>query len=432
MSDRTPQQIADQLNSLRAQAVSIVEGTIASAANPGGSITFTYVNPIDGQPYTATGTAFNQCSPSKVSALKLEDGSWIVVGAHESAIVREAVHTDRRAKPKVKKMDKVKVLFSRIEGNERVFYLWGDRPIPKRIFAITKDSYMLIAKINNLGDDKWIVGLQWESTTESVTNYFTQSAVIHTQVFSNSQVWNETIAIGQRNTISSLPSNNNVSPTLSYMGYGFWLVADTGLPTFDLGIRTPTTFIFYEGTVRTLLGSLAYSVPGDGTSDITVTLTVPVSLTETRTSVDRRQAFNNPATELFTGQITAPSLFGDTQGNYQYYADGAGSARQYKLTPNISIPANPFPNDSTDEGFPFSMGYASRIDSGIGGGGQIKGNQYSTVRSLTSGAYYDTTGQWTVDIYDIAQTTTKRSIKTKVTCKLNLSTDFLYSAAYYP
>jgi len=427
---KTQQQITDELNDLRAKATNIVAGTVAGCANPGGSITFTYS--VSGKSFTAQGKAWNQITPSQVSAMQLKDGTWVVMGQYEAATVHEAVHTDRRAKPKVKKMDKVKVLFSRIEGNERVFYLWGDRPIPKRIFAITKDSYMLIAKINNLGDDKWIVGLQWESTTEYVTNYFTQSAVIHTQVFSNSQVWNETIAIGQRNTISSLSSQYTVAPTLSYMGYGFWFTADTGLPRFDLGPRTPTTFIFYEGTVSTLLGSLAYSVPGDGTSDVTVTLIVPVSLTETRTSVDHHQGFINPATEVFTGQITIPVLFGDTQGNYQYYADGAYSTRQYKLTPNISIPENPFPNDSTDEGFPFSMGYASRIDSGIGGGGQIKGNQYSTVKNLTSSAYSDTTGQWTVDIYDIAETTTKKSIKTKVTCNLNPNTDFLYSAAYYP
>jgi hypothetical protein len=96
---RTLQQLADELNSLHAQAINIVEGTIAGAALPGGSISFTYRNPIDGQTYTATGTAWNTCSPSKVSALKLQDGSWIVIGAHESATVRTAVHTDRRARP---------------------------------------------------------------------------------------------------------------------------------------------------------------------------------------------------------------------------------------------------------------------------------------------------------------------------------------------
>ena len=162
MSDRTPQQIADQLNSLRAQAVTIVEGTIASAANPGGSITFTYINPIDGQPYTATGTAWNQCVPSKVSALKQTDGTWIVVGQHEAAAVHTVVHTDRRARPKEKTYGKIKVLYSVIEGDQRVFYVGGDRARPKKIHAIPVGAYVSTAILNNAGDgDRYFASLSY-------------------------------------------------------------------------------------------------------------------------------------------------------------------------------------------------------------------------------------------------------------------------------
>ena len=390
---KTQQQIADELNSLRSQAVNIVSGTIASAANPGGSITFTYVNPIDHQPYTATGTAWNQCSPSKVSALKQLDGSWIVIGQHESAIVREAVHTDRRARSQPETGGKVKTLHSRIEGDERVFYLWGDRARPKRIFAITKDSRMLIAKINNLGGDKWIVGLQWESTTEYATNNFVFAAVIYTQVFSDSQVWNKTNAIGQRGSDASLPSRSFVEPTLKYMGYGFWIVNKYPYSDGDTGfIGQPTIYTFYQGEVRT-------------------PTVVPVSLTETRTE-----------------GLIVPSLFGNKQGHYWYYPSASYSAiREYKFTPNFQIP--------DDAGFPFSMIYANDRANFIvnySGGGQINGNRYCNVRNLYSSVYSSTTNRWDIDIYTIAETTTKTSIKTKVTCKLNPSTDFLYSASYHP
>lgn len=158
MDNRTSQRVADELNALRARSVNIVQGTISGAASPGGTVSFTYTGPIDGQTYTAQGTAWNACSPSKVSALKMEDGSWVVVGGHEAATAREAVHTDRRARPKSKNFGKIKILFSKKDGDQTVFYIGGDRATPKRIFSTKHPA--AVALIHNLGDgDRYIVGI---------------------------------------------------------------------------------------------------------------------------------------------------------------------------------------------------------------------------------------------------------------------------------
>ena len=56
---------------------------------------------------------------------------------------------------------KIKVLYSQIEGEERVFYLWGDRALPKRICSIPSYVYNFRAKIDNRGNgDLYTVGIQ--------------------------------------------------------------------------------------------------------------------------------------------------------------------------------------------------------------------------------------------------------------------------------
>lgn len=323
--------------------------------------------------------------------------------------------------------DKVKTLHSQIEGDERVFYLWGDRPTPKRIFAITKDSRILVAKINNLGDEKWIVGLRWESLNE---NYVNQQGLnrplVRTQNFSNSNAWAGTTAIAQLDAIPITTANLDL-----YMGYGFWLFIDYGYASVDsTPTRQPTTYIFYKDALQSIPGTLSFSAAGNLITSIVTTVTVPVSLTETRVSTDQYQSFNNPATEVYSGQITFPQLFGNKRGFYFYLPDGRFSARQYKLTPDVTIPENFDPAT----GFPFAMTDANVLQTFGGanaGGGQIFGSRYFDVTSSFSAAYNATSNQWNVNIYTIGATTTKKSVKTKVTCKL-VSGQFFHSASYHP
>ena len=246
MSNRTPQQLADQLNSLRAQAVTIVEGTIASAANPGGSITFTYTNPIDGQPYTATGTAWNQCVPSKVSALKQTDGTWIVVGQHEAAIVREAVHTDRRARSQPETGGKIKVLYSVIDGDQRVFYVGGDRAVPKRIGSIPAARFVKTAKISNTGKgNHFVVGLQHEDG--SAFPY--ELASVMTKTITGQTSWDVVYT-----PYSELFRAAYLNPY--YVDHGLWTQA---IPNFNtLGINAVfNSFSQYLGDVRLVAGGMS-------------------------------------------------------------------------------------------------------------------------------------------------------------------------------
>jgi len=243
---RAPQQIADQLNSLRAQSVSIVEGTIAGAANPGGSITFTYINPIDKQPYTATGTAWNQCVPSKVSALKQTDGTWIVVGQHEAAIVREAVHTDRRARPQPETGGKIKILFSVVEGTDRVFYIGGDRSVPKKIGSISATRFVKTAKISNTGKgNHFIVGLQHEDGSAFPYGL----ASVMTKTITGQASWNVVY------TPYSEPFREAYFNPY-YVDHGLWTQA---IPNFNtLGIdATFNSFSQYLGDVRLVAGGVS-------------------------------------------------------------------------------------------------------------------------------------------------------------------------------
>jgi hypothetical protein len=249
---RTLQQLADELNSLHAQAINIVEGTIAGAALPGGSISFTYRNPIDGQTYTATGTAWNTCSPSKVSALKLKDGTWIVIGAHESATVRSAVHTDRRARPREQAFGKIQVLFSTIEGSNRVFYVGGDRTVPKRIHAIPATKFVGSAKISNTGaSDRYSVGLKYSD--EINQSYTYESTKI---TFSGQQRWavDYTVPSEELRQIYTDPA---------FMGHNFWTqTVPTANSVGARGTNAPlTSFSQFLGTKRIIARGSTYFNP---------------------------------------------------------------------------------------------------------------------------------------------------------------------------
>ena len=231
MANRTQQQIVDALNALCARAVNVVEGTIAGAAQPGGSITFTYRNPVDRQTYTARGIAWNQCVPSKVSAVKLEDGSWLVIGAHESSVVRSSVHTDRRARPQPENKGKVKILFSTIEGDERVFWVGGDRAVPSRIYSIPANSSVTTAILNNAGDGNlYFAGLR-----------YLVGGVTHFCVVSQSE-WDLVPTVQNLSNYAlddPSPSRTDGASQLKYIGNGFWTQLPPSQNTAYISQHTP-------------------------------------------------------------------------------------------------------------------------------------------------------------------------------------------------
>jgi len=413
MSDRTPQQIADQLNSLRAQAVSIVEGTIAGAANPGGSITFTYVNPIDHQPYTATGTAWNQCSPSKVSALKLEDGSWIVVGAHESAIVREAVHTDRRARPKLETGGKIKVLYSVIEGDQRVFYLWGDRPRPKKIGSIPAVGSVFIASIDNRGGNSFIVGVSW--ATNAATGIF------HSQVMGD-ETW-------------VVDETYDVRSGYDYVGNGFWSKYISGTNIFGgdgpFQIIQPVTKSLYKNQIQTYSGSIAttdsngvlLTVTESGIRAIAPNVTRLVS-----SSLSSHIEGSVVITDSYNSSTPFPIVI-DKTGNSAVYRVLTGQrvandnvfSDQYRMITGSSDeviagnlpPGQSFISASPTYGAPYRLGTF------------VNGKYYITkYDDLSKSA-------WNVDVYTLSANTTKSTIKAKVTYKPTTDKTF-HNASYYP
>ena len=401
MSNRTPQQIADQLNSLRAQAVSIVEGTIASAANPGGSITFTYINPIDGQPYTATGTAWNQCVPSKVSALKQTDGTWIVVGQHESAIVREAVHTDRRARPQPETGGKIKILYSQIEGDQRVFYLWGDRAAPKRISSIPSYAYtpsnasdLLIS--NRGRGDKFIVAIAW-AVTNGATTF--QSFGVDT--------WTYGI------TEAVMSYGNHIS-----LGHGYWVdfynLIDAPTGSYFPPYAQPYQTMLNKGAVTTYSGSRVVTsyTTSDNTIDVdttTDTRSVPVLPSVTRPNYALTVRGSNLARD---GVFYLPLCI---DKNAQF-----ALCSKFEGTNYISQPAKTLLISANSEiiiGGDASLSYDQ--------GNLIGQNFYRVNTNLP------TDPQWQVDIYNLSANTTKRTIKERVQYK-HSSNYTIHSASYHP
>ena len=413
MSDRTPQQIADQLNSLRAQSVSIVEGTIAGAANPGGSITFTYVNPIDGQPYTATGTAFNQCSPSKVSALKLEDGSWIVVGAHEAAIVREAVHTDRRARPKPESGGKIKILYSVIEGDQRVLYLWGDRPRPKRIASVPLlDVYVNAFQYfvsNQGGGNKYVVSLLRQDLGEYAMqgSLNTYSGRVHVQSF-GSQVCEYILPL--RSTGFSYDDR--------YLGHGFWSgnqVLDASYIGNSLPLGTvyhPSSYTLYQGVTTNYQGNLSFTsrpdqFGGQYVNSETFTLPVGISPSIVKTSASYAQDLGSAAT--LRGTFFNPLLLSQDAQSAIYLETTIPFPAQKKfVTPTSEVvlggDIRPLPAD------------ANLIGSHL-------------YQVIIPNNYNDS--QWSVSIYELGTSTIKQTIKAKVQYKHSPNYQ-IHSASYHP
>jgi len=399
---RTPQQIADQLNALRAQSVSIVEGTIASAANPGGSITFTYTNPIDHQPYTATGTAFNQCSPSKVSALKLEDGSWIVVGAHEASIVREAVHTDRRARPQPETGGKIKILYSVIEGDQRVFYVGGDRARPKEVGRIPQSTNEVIYRINNRGKglNQFIVGIRGQD----------QFGVFSTKSLGEA-AWDY---------LNEPRDPGGYSRNDFYAGHGFWASnsVDTAfIKASFLPNQQPINYSIFEGIRKDGAASeVADSVNSDGdiiskTYTAVRDLAPNISRTEQRTTGNSGSVstFYNPvivSKDLQTAiyLLSGTTVPGPYQDNFQFKLARTG------VTGDITLGGT----------IPTLLGEWIT-------GNLISDRLYVVTIPFTT----PSDKQWSVDVYQLGENSTKKTIKTSVN-STHKSNYLIHSASYHP
>lgn len=84
---------ARELNQIIARTVTIFEATTATGATPGKQISFQYLNPITRQIETAQGTTYSNCGPGKIAALRLNDGSWVLI-SDKHPIVTNA-RTDR-------------------------------------------------------------------------------------------------------------------------------------------------------------------------------------------------------------------------------------------------------------------------------------------------------------------------------------------------
>ena len=102
---------------------------------------------------------FNSSLPkgSQVLGIPQETGGWLL----DERDVQPTKPT-----PQPSASGKVKILYSKFEGGSQVFYLWGDRPSPKKIGSISTGNTLFFNQISNRGSgDKFIVGLRWQDDT---------------------------------------------------------------------------------------------------------------------------------------------------------------------------------------------------------------------------------------------------------------------------
>ena len=142
---------------------------------------------------------------------------------------------------------KIKVLFSKIEGAERVFYVWGDRPKPKRIGSIPAVARLIDDvpwTIDNRGTgDRYIANVKWQEQSPAGDLEFDAGAT-HTQAFGD-QNWD---FINPRKTLAFKYRE-------ACLGHGFWTdvkyqkilnVGEVAFPT----VLQPTSYSLYKGVAR--------------------------------------------------------------------------------------------------------------------------------------------------------------------------------------
>ena len=407
MSNRTQQQIVDALNALCARAVNVVEGTIAGAAQPGGSITFTYRNPVDRQTYTARGIAWNQCVPSKVSAVKLEDGSWLVIGAHESSVVRSSVHTDRRARAQPENRGKVKILFSTIEGDERVFWVGGDRPRPKKICSIPASALVVRAKLDNLSGDLWIMGLKW------------RDADYHNQSF----------GVYESNEVNSADEELDTfgSGAMIYVGHGFWWGRRYGridnLPPPPKVINVSINYSFYKGEVTSFAGSIDLTlIPNAGSfieNSIVERFLTPISPTLARPFSSEILNIYQPPNESTHYYKIPEAVAVSKDVQFALYSESVKETQSTQGVKTYKLAAS---------------------ETEITLGGDLPNFEDLAINSnLIDSRYFAVNPPlplvdqplWAVDIYELGAATTKSTIETSVVYKQEPGMAF-HCASYHP
>lgn len=96
---------------------------------------------------------------------------------------------------------KIKVLLSKLEGDEQIFYIAGDRPKPYRLTQLPRGAAATYARIDNLGrGNRWIVSIQ----------YSLGGRLIARTLESGSQV--------------EIDIPGGTAPDIIRHGYGFWEV----------------------------------------------------------------------------------------------------------------------------------------------------------------------------------------------------------------
>jgi hypothetical protein len=227
------------LRALFAQAVTVVAGKIFQAATPGSTVTFTYVNPVDGKSYTAQGRAFSVCAPPNVTAVKTQDGQWILTSASESRGEAQSTTFLRKAKPGVGGRGKVLVLYTaQNKGDPDLidFFVGGHQPKPKKIYTAPKtlalgdrelSRYSLVGSITNRGRGRWKAGIGlWDDILTSSISF----PYDNPSQYGNDPIWCKTNA-----RIVSI-EQTGVKSTITFPD-NFPLLADGSVNTiFDLGI----------------------------------------------------------------------------------------------------------------------------------------------------------------------------------------------------
>lgn len=209
MVDRTREQAAKVLNELLAKQVNTVNAKIRGGASPGQTVTFTYTNPIDGKVYTGQGTVFTACSSPNVTAVRKDDGSWVIFDPNAGQGKAETVLETRRARPSGGS-GKIKILLSRTLGGRTALFVAGDRPNPFQVFMLPEGANLQYAHLDNLGSgNRWIITV--------VYSIGTQQTVITLESGGRKQIDLTQFTVGSG----------------SYFGHGFYNLHTFAAPAFQ-------------------------------------------------------------------------------------------------------------------------------------------------------------------------------------------------------
>lgn len=224
---RTPQDVADLLNSLRSRSTAIVEGSLAGGANPNQTATFTYQ--INGQTRTAIGVALTVCPPGKVTALRLSDGSWAISSNQFAQPTRTVVHELRHRRPNPPPIGKVRILYAIREVNPQgdaitTVYVGGNRFKPKKIVSTEAEFGTSTGQgegtINGLSRDRWVVQLAFADVADGGEDITIVTA-------SGNQV-----EILRQSIDSRVSAFGGLGSHRYQLGYGFYSIPS---PRFDRG-----------------------------------------------------------------------------------------------------------------------------------------------------------------------------------------------------